>query len=174
MRRLIILRHAKAERASPNGRDFDRELAPRGREDAAAIGAYMARHGLVPDRAAVSPAARTRETWTFVANGLSASPAVKFDERLFNATPETILQVIRETPTPAHMLCVVAHNPGVQQLALLLAGSGDGEARTMIAEKLPTCGLVVIDVAVDVWSELQAGRGRLDRFVTPRLLRTAI
>ena len=174
MRRLIILRHAKAERTSASGRDFDRDLARRGREDAAAIGAYMGRQGLVPDRAAVSPAARTRETWTLVANGLSASPAVRFDEQLYNATPETILQVIRETAAPAHMLCVVAHNPGVQQLALSLTGSGDEEARAMIAEKLPTCGLVVIDVALDAWSELQAGRGRLDRFVTPRLLRTAI
>jgi phosphohistidine phosphatase len=71
------------------------------------------------------------------------------------------------------MLCVVAHNPGVQQVALLLAGSGDEEARALIEEKLPTSGLVVIDVAVDAWSELQAGRGRLDRFVTPRLLRSS-
>jgi phosphohistidine phosphatase len=137
------------------------------------MGAYMGRHGLVPDRAVVSPAARTRGTWTLVANGLSASPAVKFDERLYNATPETILQVIRDAPAPAHMLCVVAHNPGVQQVALLLAGSGDEEARALIEEKLPTSGLVVIDVAVDAWSELQAGRGRLDRFVTPRLLRSS-
>jgi len=174
MRRLILLRHAKAERASASGRDLDRALAARGREDAAAIGAHMARHGLVPDRALISPAARTRETWTVISAALSASPAAKFEERLFNAAPETILQAIREAPADAHMLCVVAHNPGLQQLALLLAGSGDDEARSLIAEKLPTCGLVVIDAGIDAWSELQPGRGRLDRFVTPRLLRTAV
>src|SRR3954452_6820792 len=53
MRRLIVLRHAKAEHATSNGRDFDRTLAARGREDSGKMGAYMARHGLVPERALV-------------------------------------------------------------------------------------------------------------------------
>ena len=67
MRRLLLLRHAKAERSQPGGRDHDRILSKRGRNDAAAVGAYLVRHRLVPDRALVSTSARTRETWTLVA-----------------------------------------------------------------------------------------------------------
>jgi phosphohistidine phosphatase len=173
MRRLILLRHAKAERASANGRDFERPLAPRGREDAAKIGAYMAQQGLVPDRVLVSPAQRTRETWTLITAALSATPTAKYDERLYDAKAETIVQVIREAPQPTHTMCVVAHNPGLQQFALLLIGAGDSEARERIAQKLPTCGLLVIDFAIDVWDRLQAGQGRLDRFVSPRMLHSA-
>lgn len=173
MRRLMILRHAKAERAGLSGRDFDRPLASRGREDCAKMGAYMAAHGLVPDRVAVSPAKRTRETWTLVTAALSATPAVNHDERLYDAKTETILKVLRDTPVQAHSFCVVAHNPGLQELALLLIGSGDNEARERLTQKLPTCGLLVIDFSTDSWDKLQAGQGRLDRFVSPRLLQTA-
>jgi phosphohistidine phosphatase len=173
MRRLIILRHAKAERASPNGGDFERELAQRGREDAARMGGYMARHGLVPDCALVSPAQRTRTTWTLVTAALSATPAVKYDERLYEAKPEPILRVIRDTPALTHMLCVVAHNPGLQQSASLMIGAGDSDARERLAQKLPTCGLLVIDFSIGAWDKLQAGQGRLDRFVSPRMLQSA-
>jgi len=170
MRRLIILRHAKAERASSTGRDFERPLAPRGREDGAKMGAYMARHGLLPERALVSPAERTRETWTLITAALSATPAVEYDERLYDAKAEMILQVIRAAPTQTHTLCVVAHNPGLQQFALLLVGAGDSEARERIAQKLPTCGLLVIDFSIDAWDKVAASQGRLDRFVSPRML----
>ena len=61
MRRLMLLRHAKTERAEPGERDRDRKLMKRGRADAPAIGAYMAHHGLVPDLALVSPATRARK-----------------------------------------------------------------------------------------------------------------
>ena len=62
MRRLMLLRHAKTERAEPGERDRDRKLTKRGRADAPVIGAYMAHHGLIPDFALVSPARRTRSS----------------------------------------------------------------------------------------------------------------
>lgn len=167
MRRLIILRHAKAERASPNGRDYDRPLSPLGREDAAKVGAYMAQHRLVPDLALVSAAKRTRETWTLVVAAMSLMPPVKFEERLYNATAETILPAIREAPPQAHSLCVVGHNPGLHQLCLVIVGSGTGETRHGLAEGLPTSGLVVIDLGPEAWDKLQPQQGRLERFVSP-------
>ena len=55
MRRLMLLRHAKTERAEPGQRDRDRKLVKRGRADAPTLGAYMVHHDLVPDSALVSP-----------------------------------------------------------------------------------------------------------------------
>ena len=74
MRRLMLLRHAKTERAAPGERDRDRKLMKRGRSDAPAIGAYMAHHGLVPDLALVSPAKRAQETWALVAAAFAKAP----------------------------------------------------------------------------------------------------
>ncbi len=73
----------------------------------------------------------------------------------------------------ARTLLVVGHNPGLQDLAGQLIASGDVEARECVTEKLPTSGLVVIDFRFDDWSHLHANGGRLDRFVSPRLIAEA-
>ncbi|HEX4042684.1 MAG TPA: histidine phosphatase family protein, partial [Xanthobacteraceae bacterium] len=89
MRRLMLLRHAKTERAAPGERDRDRKLMKRGRADAPAIGAYMAHHRLTPDLALVSPATRAQETWTLLADAFAKPPRLLSDERIYNASPET-------------------------------------------------------------------------------------
>ena len=74
MRRLLLFRHAKAERSEPGMEDRARRLVERGQKDAATVGAYMASHALVPDRVMTSPSARTQETWKFAAHRLQAGP----------------------------------------------------------------------------------------------------
>jgi phosphohistidine phosphatase len=172
MRRLLLLRHAKTERPGPGQRDRDRKLIKRGRADAPVIGAYMARHGLVPDLALVSPATRAAETWTLVAAAFGREPWVVKDERIYNATVETLIGIIRET-RDAQMLLIVGHNPGLHDLAVRLIAAGDVETRERVVEKLPTSGLVVIDLTFDDWSKLHPSSGRLERFVTPRLIEAA-
>ena len=166
MRRLLLLRHSKTERPEPGERDRDRKLMPRGRADAPVIGADMARHRLVPDLVLVSPAQRTMETWALVGAAFGEAPPVVKQDRIYNASTETLADLIRETDD-ATALLVVGHNPGLHDLATELIGSGDLEARESLNEKLPTSGLVVIDFAFDDWSKLHDCSGRLDRFVTP-------
>jgi phosphohistidine phosphatase len=172
MRRLMLLRHAKTERPEPGGRDRDRKLTKRGRADAPVIGAYMARHRLVPDLALVSPATRALETWTLLAAAFAKTPPVVNDERIYNASPDKLMGVIAEM-REARSLLIVGHNPGIHDLAVQLIASGDVEAREQVTEKLPTSGLVVVDLAFDDWSRLHAHAGRLNRFVSPRLITAA-
>jgi phosphohistidine phosphatase len=171
--RLILLRHAKAEKAEPGMSDRDRALNARGRSDAARMGAYLSQHGLAPDRSIVSPARRTRETWEAAAAAFSPAPPVSYDERLYNARTETILAVIREAGGLARTLLLIGHNPGVHESACRLIAAGEVEARERLNEGLPTAGLVVIDFAGENWKTLHAEGGRLERFVTPRSLRIA-
>jgi phosphohistidine phosphatase len=172
MRRLMLLRHAKTERAEPGQRDRDRKLTKRGRADAPVIGTYMARHGLTPDLALVSPAKRAQETWTLMAPAFVTAPRLVNEERIYDATTETLFKIISET-RGAHSLLVVGHNPGLHDAAVQLIASGDVEARERVAEKLPTSGLVVIDLAFDDWSKVHRHAGRLERFVTPKLIAAA-
>lgn len=161
MRRLILFRHAKAD--TPDGiADSERPLAVRGRADAALIGAYLAGHGLRPDAALVSPARRTRETWEFAATALGAAPPVSFEERLYDARAETLLEVLQGAPAAARSLMVIAHNPGIEELARALADDH------RLAHKFPTAGLAVIDFPVEDWSELRPGAGRLVQYVSPK------
>jgi phosphohistidine phosphatase len=172
MRRLMLLRHAKTERAAPGERDRDRKLMKRGRADAAAIGAYMAHHRLTPDLALVSPATRAQETWTLVAGAFANPPRLVSDERIYNATPETLLALIADVGN-AETLLLVGHNPGLHDLAVRLIASGDVAMREQVQEKLPTSGFVVIDLPIGHWSLVRGHAGRLERFVSPSLIAAA-
>lgn len=171
MRRLLLLRHAKAEKSAPGGGDFDRTLASRGREETPKIGVYMAHHGLQPDLVIASPARRARETWELVAAAFPTAPPVVWEERLYNAEVGMILTLVREAKPPT--LLLVGHNPGLHDFARLMIAAGDVDARERLNEDFPTAGLLVIDFAFADWGKLHAHSGRLDRFVSPRLLTTA-
>ena len=147
-------------------------IASSWRADAPVIGAYMARHRLAPDFVLVSPVTRAEETWALVAAALGKPPRVARDARIYNAGPQTLIEVIGET-RDARALLVVGHNPGLHDLAVQLIASGDVEARERINEKLPTSGLVVIEFPYDDWSRLHRSSGRLERFVSPRLIAAA-
>jgi phosphohistidine phosphatase len=172
MRRLMLLRHAKTERAEPGESDRDRKLMQRGREDAPVLGAYLAHHGLVPDLALVSPAARAQETWMLLATAFAKTPRMQIDDRIYNSSPRNLLQVIAE-PRKARRLLVVGHNPSLHEFALQLIAAGNIEAREQLREKLPTSGLVVMDLPIDDWALVHPHAARLERFVTPRLIATA-
>jgi phosphohistidine phosphatase len=172
MRRLMLLRHAKTERAEPGERDRDRKLTKRGRSDAPVIGAYMAHHSLVPNLALVSPAARTQETWALIAPAFAKAPHVAKDERIYNASPQQLIGVIEQTGA-ARALLVVGHNPSLHDIAMQLIVASDVKAHERLSENLPTSGLIVIDFSIDNWSRLQPHSGRLQHFVTPRLLAAA-
>ena len=171
--RLMLLRHAKAEKAEAGLRDHERHLNARGQHDAPLIGAYMARHALIPDRVMVSTSERTRETWQRLAEALAAVPPVDYEERLYNAGSETILALAKHIEPPVRTLLMIGHNPGLHDLARLLIASGDVEARERLNEGLPTSGLAVIDFAAPDWGKVHPRGGRLERFVSPRSLAAA-
>ncbi len=168
MRRLLLFRHATAERADAAETDLQRLLTPQGRAEAATMGAYLASHALRPDQVLVSPAARTRETWRQIAAALRTAPEPAFDARLYNATAQTLLSVVKQTPDESRTVLVLGHNPGLHELAMLLTATGEIDTRERLRENLPTAGLAVIDFALDAWAKLHARAGRLERFVSPR------
>jgi phosphohistidine phosphatase len=172
MRRLMLLRHAKTERAEPGQRDHDRKLMKRGRADVPTVGAYMAHHNLIPDLALISPAARAQETWDLLADAFDKPPRTQTDDRIYNASPHKLLQLVVE-PRKANKLLIVGHNPSLHEFALQMIASGDGEASEQLREKLPTSGLVVMDLPIEDWRQLRSHSARLERFVTPRLIAAA-
>lgn len=168
MRRLVLFRHGKA--GSESGKDRDRPLAKRGQKSAPLVGDYLAHHGLVPDLVLCSPAVRARDTWQLASRSFPAPPPVREEERLYQAEAEDILEVVRAVADEVATLFVVGHNPGLEDLAELLIGSGDAAARASLRSKFPTAAVAVIDFVAPHWAELKPGSGRLDRFVTPKAL----
>ncbi len=163
-RRLVIMRHAKAEATAPS--DQERTLASRGSADAEAAGRWLAEQGITPDVALVSDAVRTRQTWAQVAAGAGWDESVAdFSEALYAAGADTAFDLLRESDAEVATLVVIGHNPTMAYVAELIDdGEGDAEATTaMVTRGFPTSGLAVF--AVDgPWSDLGPGSGRLEAF----------
>jgi len=175
MRRLMLLRHSKTENDAPSGRDQDRRLDERGRLDAAEIGGWIARHPPFPDMVLVSPAVRSHQTWEIAREAMKGAvppPKVEFPPELYGADPSDLLRIIHAaTSGDPQRLMLVGHNPGLHELAFALTGSGDAAARRALADNLPTSGLAVIDF--DDWDDVSFRRGRIELFVSPKLLKAA-
>jgi phosphohistidine phosphatase len=167
-RRLILLRHAKS--AWPDVPDRDRPLAKRGRRDAPRIGRWLREHRDQPDVVVVSDAARTRQTWDLVAPELGGSPAVRFEPRAYAASALTLLYLAQELPARYRTALLIAHNPGLSELATSLAAPPETDTATnngpRPAISLPTAAAAVFEFPGD-WPSLTPGHARLISLTTP-------
>lgn len=170
MLRLILLRHAKAAQQAGGG-DSERPLTHRGRRDAFRVGEYFASHGLFPDLAVVSDARRTRETLELATESFGEPCPVRVEPRLYLAEAPQLLDLLRMTPAFVRQLLAVGHNPGFQEFALMMAGTGDRFTRARLEHGLPTASFSVLDFDASEWAQVKPGSGRLERFVTPDDLR---
>ena len=166
MKTLTLLRHAKSAWDDPVARDFDRPLNRRGRRAARTVGHEMRAQGLVFDLALASPALRVIETIEEVAQGFGRL-APEYDERLYLAPAETLLEIVRGTDDGVDRLLLIGHNPGLEMLALLLAGPA-GPLRGEVQAKYPTGTVAEIALPVAHWRAVDEGTGTLTRFIRPR------
>jgi phosphohistidine phosphatase len=173
MRRLLLLRHAKAAQDTGEG-DHARALTERGRQDAAHIGRAMDVRGYIPGFALCSTSRRTTETWEIIGPELAKPPAVRFTKDLYLASPRNILGQIQQTEDGVQSLLLIGHNPGIGECAARLARKPVSKAESHcledLREKFPTCGLAVLDFDVESWSDVTGG-GILLEFIRPRDLR---
>jgi phosphohistidine phosphatase len=175
---LWLLRHAKTVTDPPKGgSDFDRVLAPRGRRDATALGLLFGRDGSglgvegvrLPQRALVSPAARTAATAELVLAHLAEQPEQVLLPALYAASPDDVLDVLRGQPTAVTSVMVVGHNPTAHALAQGLIIHQDKTGRDLAAKRgLPTCALGVYRFdGLASWSEVGAQSATLVDLLVP-------
>ncbi|WP_225804050.1 histidine phosphatase family protein [Streptomyces sp. NK15101] len=165
-RRLFVLRHAKS--AWPEGvADRDRPLGPRGLRDAPAAGSFLAESGVLPDLVLCSPARRARRTWELAAAELDGPVPARHDPRLYGAEAPELLDVLHGVPDEVAALLLVGHNPGLEELVLLLAARGVGDALDRIRTKFPTSAIAVLTWS-GTWTDLRPGEALLTDLAIPR------
>jgi phosphohistidine phosphatase len=166
MRRLVLIRHSKAEPGS--GSDVDRELSSRGLREAAAIGEFLRDHDVVPDHVVVSPATRTRQTWSQIAGILTDAANGSYDARIYDGGADDLIAIVRESPTSATTVVLVGHNPTVHAAAFAIDdGAGDADARRWLRSEFPTSALAVFEVDGE-WHEVGPATGRIVAASAPR------
>lgn len=168
MKRLYLMRHAKAQVADPGMEDFDRALAPRGRRAAPRMGAYMRLLGYRPEIALCSPAARALETWVLVRDDLGCEVEEDFRPEIYEAAPRTLLECVQGLDDRYASAILIGHNPGILTLALGLVGRGISSANPF--GKYPTGALTVFDFDVARWRDVAPGGGALVGYTRPREL----
>ena len=164
---LVLLRHAKAERGGL-AEDHERQLTPRGRKDAAAAGHWLVEHGIGLDEVICSTSTRTQQTAEQLWGAGCPEAEVHFDRRVYNASPDALLEVIRESDPEASVVMVVGHAPGIPALASMLAdGEGSGEAHQLMSRGFPTSGMAVLRYSGH-WADLGECAALLERFHVAR------
>lgn len=166
LRRLVVLRHAKS--AWPEGlADHARPLGPRGLRDAPAVGRWLATADCLPDLVLCSTARRTRQTWQLAAGELGSVPQVRYERRIYAADDQELLDAVREVPADIETLLLIGHNPGLQELILLLTGEAIGDALYRTRTKFPTSAVAVLTWRGS-WSDLAPGTALLTDLAIPR------
>ena len=156
----MLIRHAQATDAP---RDRDRPLSEHGARRAAAIGPWLQRSGIVPDRVLVSPALRAAQTWAAAAVG----PEPTVDDRIYENTVADLLAVLGELPDEVRTVAVVGHNPSIGELAAALDdGEGDASARADLQAGFPTGAVAVFAVPTPL-SDVESGGATLTDFAVP-------
>ncbi len=166
MRRLLLLRHAKAIPFTGRG-DYERALVERGRRDAARIGAFLAEAGMIPDLVIFSGALRARETAAIVMKAWPQRIEARAELSLYDATRAGVHAIVRALPDTAPSVMLVGHNPGLADLANNLVGGGAESDVARMAGKFPTAGLAALEFDVARWRDVAPGSARLARFATP-------
>jgi len=161
---LLLMRHAKSS-YPPGVADHDRPLAPRGIREAGLAGDWLRAN--VPSIDAVLCSTATRARQTLAQTGIDAT--VRYSERLYGATPGTMIDEINEVADTADALLVIGHEPTMSALAIGLAGADgtDAAAVERISEKFPTSAIAVLTVAGD-WKSLELDGATLIGLQVPR------
>jgi phosphohistidine phosphatase len=161
MKTLVILRHAKSSWKDASLQDFNRPLNSRGKRAAEVIGRFIRKQKLKPDLVLSSPAVRARETIDIVLKSARLQVELRYDERIYEADPMRLLEVISQVEEDRKVVLLVGHNPGLEELLKFLTGQ---------PEHLPTAALVKITLGTDKWSEISAKKGKLEWLVKPKEL----
>ena len=159
MKRLILLRHAKSGWGAASLADFDCPLNERGLRAAPLVGRFMRKRKLAPDLVLCSPAERARQTAALVAEAAKLAAPIRYDERIYEATPARLAEVVSQVEEGADEILLVGHNPGLEGLLEMLSG----ESRSF-----PTAALACVALDIEKWSKLREGAGRVELFVKPK------
>jgi phosphohistidine phosphatase len=167
--RLWLLRHAKSSWDEPGLPDRQRPLAPRGARTVEALARHLRGVGVAPGLVLCSPAVRAVQTWEGVAPGVPPGTRVEIDEAIYHSGAAGLLRRLQRVPPPIESVMLIGHNPGLEDLAVGLAGAGDRVLRERLGTKYPTGAFVTLDVPGH-WHDLGWGTGTLVAYVVPREL----
>ena len=163
MKTLYVLRHAKSSWKDLKLSDFERPLNKRGKKAAPVMGKLMLEKGLLPELIISSPAERAKQTANLIKDSAKIHSEIKFDERIYEASTNTLVHILSEVNANISSVMIVGHNPGFEGIVGILTGE---------YERMPTAALAVIQLNIDSWQEVTQDCGNLITVFRPKEYRS--
>ncbi|MEA2175588.1 MAG: phosphohistidine phosphatase [Blastocatellia bacterium] len=161
MKTLLLLRHAKSSWKEPQQRDFDRPLNKRGLKAARLMGRFLRKQKIQPDLLLSSPAERARQTSSLVIESAGLVAELRYDERIYEASASSLLEIISQIEARANSVLLIGHNPGFEELLLMLTGD---------VQHMPTAAFACITLDIERWTKVREKTGSLAWLVKPKEL----
>lgn len=161
MKTLFVMRHAKSSWDDAALSDFERPLNERGLQAAPLMGEVIRKNQFQPELIISSPAKRAAQTAGLVKDAARINGEIGFDERIYEASPARLLEVIGGQNGNGESILLVGHNPGLEGLIKFLTGE---------LQPMPTAALAVIDLNINDWNEINSSSGSLRTLFRPKEL----
>lgn len=143
---LYLVRHAKSSWTDISLSDFDRPLNKRGLRDAPEMGKRLKKRKILPDTLISSPARRAIDTAEFIAKAIGyPKKSVIRDEKIYEASSNGLLEIIRSIPEHCDSAMIFGHNPSIETVANHLSD--------IPIERMPTCAIVIVELASSHWKD---------------------
>ena len=156
---LFLVRHAKSSWKDLSLDDFNRPLKKRGKFDANLMADILNKKGYDIDLIISSPAKRTMETAKIISNKIGYNSEILYNKNIYEASVETLINIIKDIKNNFNNVIVVGHNPGLTNLANHLLKES--------IYNIPTCGIVAVKINGD-WSELNSDNCEMIFFDYPK------
>ena len=159
MKRLYVMRHAKSSWDDASLADYDRPLNERGLESAPLMGRLIKKRGYIADLVLSSPAKRAKKTAKLACEAAGITTPILFDERIYEASPHSLVKVLSEVAGETRSAMVVGHNPGMEGLIRFVTGE-------VVA--MPTAAFAIIDLHIEKWGDIGRQTGNLVEVLRPK------
>ncbi len=160
MKTLYLIRHAKSDWSDGSLSDFERGLKKRGHKDLNTISSYLSIQELKPDLIISSLALRAQITADQLGKKIDYEGRIHYMEELYNSRPETIMNVLTLQDDSYETIFVIGHNPELTEFANFLLEDN--------FSKLPTLGVLAINLNIDSWNDISEKCGEIDFFIQPK------
>ncbi len=151
-KKLILIRHAKADWPKNIPSDFERPLLPEGKTDALELGLFFSKNRIMPNLVICSPAKRTTDTFSLINQHLQLNTRhLKYEPVIYEAAYTKLLEVVNNIDS-YETVALIGHNNGISELANYLSGE---------FINLPPAGTLLIEFPFDSWKMLSGGTGEI-------------
>ncbi len=171
MKTVLLLRHAKSDWGDADLADFDRQLAKRGHKDAPRMGEVLLSFDLKPDLIISSPALRARQTTELVAKSCGYKKSIEWDASFYGGGSEDMFSALQRLPDTVERVLLVGHNPTMEETATDLLSRPEAGWQEHLSIRIPTAGLLCLELPITDWAVLEPGDAVLQWFVIPRLVK---